>query len=330
MTRFPLAISALAAFAVGCAGANATNPVAPGTPSLVRDSRGSWMSPQAKSSKSILIYAAVAESKDINVYDYDSGDLVGTLTGYVADAGCADAKGNVYIASGDGDVYEYAHGGTTPLNTYAPGGELVGCSVDAKGDLAVTATTPGILTVYKHGDPSSSQTYSNSECEVLAAMGYDNKHDIIGAGEYDTVGICAVLAGTRQMATLSTSGIKIKFPNGAMWDGKYIEVSDAEAGTGGQTGLIQATLSGTTLTSVGETVLEDNCYRGLVDVPNPFVVGAKNTPVNNRQGKVVVGSNLYCETYPTLEYWHYPTGGTAFKSYSLTQRIVVLAVSIGT
>jgi len=294
---------------------------------------GSWMLPETKTGKSILIYAAPADTDDVNVYDYSSGEQVGVLSGFSAAAGCVDATGNVYMVSPNGTAFEFAHGGTTPIQTYSPGGDLVGCSVDAKGDLAVTAASPGVLTIYAKGSPSQSRTYSNSECEIMSAMGYDDKGNIIGEGQYNGTYICAVLRGARQETTLATSGITINAPNGSMWDGEYFEVGDQEAGSGKSlTGLNEVSLSGTTLTSRGETMLTDTCYRGLVDVLNPFVVGEKNTPINKHQGRVVVGSNRLCPPSNGLgiEFWHYPQGGNPFKTYGTTQSVNVLAVSIGT
>jgi hypothetical protein len=226
---------------------------------------------------------------------------------------------------------EYAHGGTTPINTYSPGGTLAGCSVNSKGDVATTGTTPGRVTVYAKGDPNRSVSYSNTECETQASMGYDNESNIVGLGEYDSIKVCAVLAGAKQETTLTTSGITIYAQNGTMWDGKYIAVSDAEAEHESLTGIYQTTLSGSTLTSHGETILSDTCYRGYVDVSNPFILGTKNTPVNDRQGKVVVGSNAFCfsSSKGGIEFWHYPKGGNPFKMYATTDEIAVLVVSIG-
>jgi hypothetical protein len=283
--------------------------------------------------KSILIYAAANDTNHVDVFDYSNGEQVGTISGFAAAAGCVDAKGNVYIVSGNGTALEYAHGGTQPVNSYSPGGDLVGCSVDARGDLAISASSPEKVTIYAKGSASHSATYSNGACEAQFAMGYDNKGDVIGSGQYESIAICAVLKGTRQEGTLSANGFTINFPNGSMWDGKYVELGDQEAGTGkGQTGLIQTTLSGTTLTSAGETILEDTCYRGYVDVLNPFVLGNRNTPLDKQQGKVVVGSNLYCASSDSqsIELWHYPAGGYAFKTYPTSEPVTVVAVSIGT
>jgi hypothetical protein len=279
-----------------------------------------------------LIYAEDAETGDVNVYDYANGEQVGTIDEFII-AGCVDGSGNVYLVRFAGDsVLEYAHGGTVPIKTYTPGGGLAGCSVDAKGDVAITGTSPGRVTVYAKGDPDRAVTYSNTECETQASMGYDNKGNIIGLGQYDSINVCAVLAGAKQETTLTTSGITIYHLNGTMWDGKYIAVSDAEAEHEYLTGIYQTTLSGTTLTSHGETILNDTCYRGYTAVGNPFILGSKNTPDNEHQGKLVVGSNAFCFSASKgggIEFWHYPKGGNPFKMYPTAHEIAVLAVSIG-
>jgi hypothetical protein len=167
------------------------------------------MLPQKK--KSVLIYAAGGSGVD--VYDYSDGKLVGTLTGIDGpEGGCVDAKGDVYIATVDGEILEYAHGGTKVLNTYSPGGELVGCSVDSKGDLAATSFDPGEAVVFAGGDPKKGTTYTGA-CTYLWSMGYDRSGNLIGVGETSSAGRCypALLAGATSMSSLSFSGT-IDFP----------------------------------------------------------------------------------------------------------------------
>lgn len=318
---------ALALIVSGCAsGANSVSPLAQPAPLAAQ----SWMSPGAKTAT--LIYAVDSRTGEVNVYDYSNGQQVGTISGdfIIAAAGCVDARGDVFLTAGE-NVMEYAHGGTTPLQTYTPShGQIVGCSIDAKGDLAVSTSSPGGVVIYAKGNPKHSVTYSNSECENQASMGYDNKGDVIGAGGgYDAIQICAVLARTRQETTLSTTGITINSADGTMWDGKYIAVSDGEAGSEKEvTGIYQATLSGKTITSHNETFLDDTCYRGLAFVLNPFIVGTKNTPLNDREASVVVGVNADCFMSGSggLEYWHYPKGGNPYKTYATTDEVTVLAV----
>jgi hypothetical protein len=310
----------------------------------VHPDRGrSWMDPAygaagAHTRKSRLLYVDDDSTNDVYVYDYKSGKQVGQLTGFDGPYGmCVDAKGDVYTANFDaGTVVEYAHGGTTAINTYSSGGEPIGCAVDATGDLAVTSFDPGDVTVYTGGNPSEPITYSNANCEVTWALAYDDKENLVGIAKssLDGVVICAVLAGSKSMQTLQLKGkFSLDFPGGTTWDGKYFALGDQEVNGVFQSGLIQARLRGTTLREVGQTILSDNCESDYVDVVNPFVLGEKNTPVNNRQGTVVLGPNLWCVDAGkgAVDYWHYPAGGLPFKRLpSPPANPYGAAVSIGT
>ena len=96
-------------------------------------------------SESALLYASRGDGKDNAVYvlSYPRGNLVGS--GAIADdpyASCSDTLGNVFVVgrnqSGSSDVYEFAHGGTTPIDSLSDSGKAIDCAVDAKsGNLAV-------------------------------------------------------------------------------------------------------------------------------------------------------------------------------------------------
>jgi hypothetical protein len=278
----------------------------------VHPDRGrSWLKPLPDKA-SALLYVSDEDTNDVYVYDYPSGSAVGALTGFNQPYGqCVDKKGDVFIANyGDGTAVEYARGGTSPIATYSPGGTPIGCSVDANGDVAITSFDPGEVTVYPAGNPSSGTTYSNSSCEYLWTMGYDRHDNLVGAGESTSNAICELAVGEGTMTTDSFTGT-IYFPAGTMWDGKYIAVGDQEAGGAFQTGIYQSKLGGTTLTEVSDTVLSATCYDDYTDVVQPFIVGPKNTPMNKKQGKSVVGSNLWCIDGGSgeVECWNYPAGG---------------------
>lgn len=323
-----LSVSVAAALLAGCAptqsqGAASTTPPL-GTRVLPRpDRRPSYMLP-VTGSKSALIYAGELRG-EVNAYQYTTGKQVGTLTGLIEPYGmCVDAKGDVFIANfGGGNAVEYAHGGSKVLNTYTTGGEPIGCSVDANGDVAVTSVGPGEVVIFARGDPSKSTTYT-SACTRQWGMGYDDKGNLVGIGKTSTNAIvaCALLSGSKSIIVLSgccKGPIVIWSPGGTMWDGKYLAVTDQEARQTFVTGIVHATLSGTTLVAHGsETILNDNCLYGYADLDNPFIVGEKNTPINRRQGKVVIGSNLWCVDGGSgeTEFWHYPAGGSPFKTFA--------------
>lgn len=281
------------------------------------DRNRSWMSPDAKKSK-VLVYVGDWDTNDVYVYDYASGTQVGVITGNDEPYGmCVDAKGDIYVANfGNGEVNEYPHGGTTPIITYSPGGELIGCSVDAKGDVSATSFNPGEVTVFPKGKTTAGTTYSDSSCEYLWTMGSDNKGDLVGIGEYDSIQVCALLAGSKSMTTLTTKGITINFPGGTTWDGKYFALGDQEYQGMFGTAVIQATLKGTTLKYEGHTLLSGGCKTDTDDV-NPFIFGKTNVPGSTKQGSVAAGTDV-CDaagsSYASAAaFWHYPKGGLPFK-----------------
>jgi len=94
---------------------------------------------------------------------------MGTLTGLPDPQGeCVDKKGDVFFTTfASQEIIEYAHGGTSPINTLSnPGQYMEGCSVDTKdrrprggrlravgrrgrrqcGDLANASGSPTVLT----------------------------------------------------------------------------------------------------------------------------------------------------------------------------------------
>lgn len=293
-----------------------------------RDRDRSWMLPEAKH-KSVLVYSGDWSTDDVDVYDYPSGKQVGSLTGFDQPyGGCVDAKGDVFVANiGNGTAVEYAHGGTKVLNTYRPGGEPIGCSVDKKGDFAVTSFSPGGVTVYAGGKSSEGASYSNSSCEYQWPMGYDDKGNLIGIGQRSQITVCALLAGATSETTLSTQDITIYTSGGTMWDGKYIALADQTADDEHDTGIVEASLSGSTLTGHGEAIIGDNCDEE--DDVNPFILGKANTPVNARQGTVVVGTTPACSYSAGIYFWHYPRGGNPYRSFTTNgYHYSVSAVSI--
>jgi hypothetical protein len=292
------------------------------------DHRRSWMSPAARSIK-YLLYVSDSQSDDVNVYDYTNGKQVGTLTGFDDPIGqCVDAKGDVYIASAENNagIVEYAHGGATPLQTFITNGYAFGCSVDSKGDLAATnseafyGSALANICVWKHGKGSPTCYQNPGYCSFLWPAGYDDKGNLIAIGyayEYEKTEVCAVLAGATSMVALSFSEPLDFFYGGStMWDGKYITLSNWEADDQYEPAIYEATLSGSTLTANAETILSDTLCDNKVEVPLPFVVGKKNTPVNREQGNAVIGSNTDCSgSGAGIGFWHYPKGGNPYRNY---------------
>ncbi|MBV9719394.1 MAG: hypothetical protein JOZ77_08740 [Candidatus Eremiobacteraeota bacterium] len=288
-----------------------------------REQGTSWMLPAAANAKSKLLYLSEYSSNEVDVYDYPRGRHMGTLTGFSSPEGeCVDAKGDVYIAnSGSGIVDEYDHGGKKLIKTYTTSGDAFGCSVDKAGDVAVTdfltvSYGPGSVTVFAKGSSTGTVYSDPTNCHYIWPAGYDAKGNLVMVAENasEAVTYCAVLKGSKSLTLLTPSGFTIYSPASTMWDGKYIALGDQQAGGGLQSGIVEVSLSGSVLTSHGESVLSDTCQGGYTHVVAPFIVGHKNTPVNDRQAKVVVGANDVCSG--DLRFWHYPGGGAPFKSFT--------------
>ncbi len=280
------------------------------------------MSPLARQ-KSKLLYVSEFNGTDVYVYDYPSAKQLGTLTGFSSPAGqCVDANGDVYITNSSGVVDEYAHGGSTPINTYTTTGSAFGCSVDKEGDLAVTdfvgtSYGPGSVTVFPAGSGNGVVYSDPTDCYFIWPAGYDDNGNLVMIAENqasEAVTYCAVLKGSTSLTTLRAKGFTIYSPDSTMWDGKYIALGDQQLGGGLQSGIVEATLSGSKLKYHANITLADNCEGDYSHVVLPFIVGRKNTPINDKQSKAVAGANEFC--HADFRLWHYPAGGDPFKSFT--------------
>jgi hypothetical protein len=292
----------------------------------------SWMLPQALG-KTTLLYVSL-DDRRVGVYDYDTGKRVGTLSGFNDPiGGCVDAKGDVYITEYvNGETVEYAHGGAQPLRTFSTDGQAWGCSVDAGNDLAVTdrdtRTGPGQVCVWKGGKSGSQSTCYGSRpaCDMMSPGGYDDKGDLFVPGEDNATGdVCVLLAGATSLTELPLN-YSFDTPGAAMWDGKYMTLSD-EGANGEEEGIVRVTMSGSALHDAGRTLLADSCYYGWEIELAPFILGSKNTPANRQQGKVVVANNTLCAEQGA-KLWKYTAGGYSYKAIASAEGLVI-AVSIG-
>jgi hypothetical protein len=272
-----------------------------------------------------------------NVVDEYTAALV-TLKGFSEPYGeCVDARGNIWITNFSGEsAVEYARGGTQPIATLNTNGYSIGCAVSPNGDLAVAnfsgANGIGDIQVFTQASGTPTE-YSNQEDYYFWPPGYDNKGNLfVEAQTYNGgVGVAELSAGGSSLEPVSVNQT-IYYPGSVMWDGKYITLTDQDAGgnpSSPATTIYQMSAKGSgNLTVVGSTPLEDNCNGSQVDVVQPFIAGRKNTPVNKKQGEVVIAGNLSCEN--RVDAWKYPAGGkpiavaSPVPSYAYGQ-----AVSVG-
>jgi hypothetical protein len=257
---------------------------------LGRSSHGkSWMQPDAISRT--LLYVSDTSAHYVEVYTYPGLKYVGRLTGFAWPAGeCVDKAGNVWIADAGGAMYEYAHGGTSPINTittdmYIPSG----CAINPKnGDLAVTNGNVQVLIF--PGGSGSPNAYRDFNFSQTTSLSYDHQNNLFVDG-LDNSGMfhyAELPAGGEAFTDIALNGFPIgnSSPGGVRWDGSYIAISDSYH-------TIYRTQGSNV---VGTTSLSATCVFGFYIVPSRTIVAPDQCSKN------LVGT------------YAYPAGGSPIKT----------------
>ena len=127
LLRGTLATCALAAMLAAC---DRTQMLA-GPPPAPAGRPGSWMASDA--GRQPLVYAGGDVAS--YVFSLRSGKVVGSIA-ETSFGTCSDSNGDVFFTQVK-RIVEYAHGGLTPIASFAVPGTAFSCSVDAtRGDLA--------------------------------------------------------------------------------------------------------------------------------------------------------------------------------------------------
>lgn len=273
----------------------------------------SWIRPDAH--KQWLLYVSDASTGTIDIYNYrvQAGKLYGQITGLSFPYGqCVDRDGDVYVVDNDtSKIYEYAHGGTTPIATATDKyGKPVGCSVDpTSGNVAVSnfsgasSSTAGGLDLFTGGLSGSQVYYRKAELYRVFPGAYDPSGDFFAQGiDYSgTVNFAELPAGKKRFRMLT--GLTIAFPGSVQWDGHYLAVTDQDYQYAYTTMIYRVTVSGSKVTVVRSTHLTDNCYpyHDYMVAIQPFVTGT-----TGKQNAVAAG-NLNCPN--SFGFWNYTNGG---------------------
>ncbi len=249
------------------------------------------IAPEAKSKD--LLYAADFVDGEVLVFSYPQGKMVGVLTGVSDPQGECTSQGSNgdwwVVASGDDEVLEYAHGGSTPISTLSEStGEPAGCAVDAKtGDLAVTIFSDGDVLIYRNasGIPN---VYATPLVEAFFD-GYDNKGDLFADGfnVSDAFELVELAKGGNSFKPVNLNQ-SIGFPGSVQWADGYVTVADQESSP--QT-IYQFAISDGSGIKKGATPLDD--------AAGGFWI----------QGRHVVGT-----TSSGIGLWKYPAGGDPVRT----------------
>ena len=186
------------------------------------------------------------------ILSYPSGELVGSA-GPGTFGACGDGKGNVFIADGAA-IDEYAHGGTTPINTFALPGTADSCGVDPRsGNLAVAFfDVSSFNNVAVFPNAQEPPTYYAAGFETVYC-GYDDNGNLFVTGESESnVAAMAELGkGSQSFSPVGISPAPNGFAGQVQWDGKQLtlEVLGVKKGVL----LERLKVSGSTATVVGVT-----------------------------------------------------------------------------
>jgi hypothetical protein len=306
--RYVLSRCAVAAMLAGCSGSQP--PIgAPGampqTSTLATQAArgGSWMLPEAKSED--LLYVATGDN--VYVLSYPHGKLIGSL-GIVGNNLCSDKQGDVFVPTGAYEVVEYAHGGTSPIQTLNAGDIPLGCAVDpTSGNLAVTneASGAGEVAIFPNAKAPSTW-YRDTEIYTYGLCGYDDKGNLFVDGSGSGNFLAELPNGKSTFRNYSLNN-SFDVYGSVQWDGKRITLSNPTTQQ-----IYRLRFGKLSLTVVGTTQIDgwQNNYSGHWPYVQTWLQGAEFIAQSSSLAKLGV--------------WLYPKGGNAnevigpFKSGSVS------------
>lgn len=298
--RYAARLCALTGALAGCAGLpSGTGPVAP----LARDSVA-----RSAGSQTDLLYAGVKDRAV--VYTYPDGTFEDTFTTpFSIQAMCSDAKGDVFMAatveskSGahTGYVYEYAHGGKSPVATLdVPHHEIpVNCSSDpTTGNLAVTSYNirnfAPLVEIFAGGS-GNPKLYHSLELGANPQPAYDASGNLFVTSGTNVAALLVKGAQKFEKVTLNETIGNVAH---AQWDGKYFA------------------LQSYWVTKHNGENIYIHYFRVQVSGTSGKIVGIsrfgrwrqKNGGQSWIQGDTVVGT-----PGNSIAFWKYPAGGKFYK-----------------
>jgi hypothetical protein len=295
-----LALATVASASLGgCGGGTPATPNSPlenGEATAMARHEKSWMLPKATNATNLLY---VSNATNVTVYTYGKGsnmELVGTLAAFRSPKGmCADKAGNIWIADFEArTVYEYTHGGTTPIKKFQQHtGFPYSCAIDpATNDLAVVWQHPRAQTdvhsniyVYTNERGPAKIYGGSSEFRSAYFLAYDAAHrlyvDASPCGvsscfsSFGPVGLFVLTPGSSLFEQLSIVGATLHEPSGIVWVKPSLLMADRDFEGSGQTGaykLLPTTSKATVVSTLALPGTEQGygitVRAGLVIVPD--------------------------------------------------------------
>jgi len=325
IARYKLCISITAAWLAGCGGSQP--PI--GAPGAIpqshaiathADRSGSWMAQGIANEN--LLYVADPGTGGVLVYSYRPARY--KFVGFLSETGptslCVDRAQDVYVpdvsVTGAKVVFEYAHGGSSPIRILGVGGYPEGCAVDpTTGNLAVIAYGNKFydfyIAIFRHarGKPS---IYTDSGFGSITACTYDDRGNFFMDGFVVSgqLPFAEMPKGSDRFESISLNQT-FESAGGVQWDGKHVAVGDAAVAD-----IYEFEIAGSKGTEVGFTPI--NGSSGIGD----FFIARK--PHSN----VIVPSAPF-EEGGFVSVYNYPSGGNAKRKLSNFSAPVAVAVSYG-
>jgi hypothetical protein len=261
-----------------------------------------------------LLYVSNAVAT-VTVYRYWQQRFYMTLTGFATPKGeCVDQAGDVFITDSTlHEVFEYAHGGTTPIKTISDAGfQPYACAVDlATGKLAIAnfenaSGSQGNVAVYKHASGKPQLYDPNLDGYGPLSCAYDDKGDLMIAteyplGSYEHAAFAMLPRSDTRFEKVGLAYIK-KSPNqdatNVQWDGKYWAITD------------NGNISRFIIQKLIKKYEGTTTLSGNADTPGQvWIAGVPGS--HSKEGTRVVAAES-----DTVLYWKYPAGGDAYASIS--------------
>ena len=216
----------LAALAAGVLLSGCAMPAASLSPhqSVTSTAQGASISPDAW--RGSLLY--VGGDKETYIFKYPGGRLLGSIP--IGSFGmCSDAKGDVFVTRVSA-IFEFPHGGTTPVAIYKAPGTVYSCAVDptTQNFAVVVFCLSGCgdsVAVYQQNSQGPPQTFHDSKLHSMLYCGYDDAGNLYVDG-YDKDGnfmISELPAGAQSFTNILFRE-NIAAAGQIQWDGTYMTV----------------------------------------------------------------------------------------------------------